>query len=649
MPSRKNANKQNKRQHNKRQKTQRPSRKSKARQGRSVWRLLIKWCFVGGLWGLLALILLIAWHARDLPDIAEVPKFERKAGITVLARDGTTLARYGDMKGVSVSVRELPSSLIYAILAIEDRRFYSHYGIDPVGLARAMYVNIREQDIVQGGSTITQQLAKNLFLSHERTIARKIREAILAVWLEHELSKDEILSAYLNRVYFGAGAYGVDAAAHTYFGKSARKLNLAESAILAGLLKAPARLSPAKNPGAARQRARVVLRAMKQAGFIDRARLAGANLRRAAQVDVSTSRPGTSHHRYFTDWVVDNIDNYIGSTQANLVIKTTLHRDLQDRAARAIRHSLRRQGASRNIGQAAGLVMRPGGAVLAMVGGKSYRQSQFNRATHARRPPGSAFKPVVYLTALMQGYTATDRIKDAPITRGDYRPENFSDDYAGRITLRTALAESKNTATVRLGRETGIDDIIATARTLGITAELPRDLSIVLGSAGIPMIELTSAYAMIANGGHTVHPYGITMIKRANGKVLYKRHKHGKGRAIINDGHMRTMRDMLRHAVEDGTGGNAGDINVPVAGKTGTSQNYRDAWFAGFTPEYVGAVWLGNDDNTPMNAVTGGGYPAKIWARIMADAHETHIQSNDAGASEEETGFTKLLNALIAQ
>ena len=624
-------------------------RKTRRQKRGGFWKSFFKWSFVTSLWGLIALFMFIAWHARDLPRIADAPKFEREAGITVLARDGTTLARYGEMKGVSVTVRELPNRLIYAILAIEDRRFYSHYGIDPIGLTRAMLVNIREGAIVQGGSTITQQLAKNLFLSHERTIARKIREALLALWLEHKLSKDEILSAYLNRVYFGAGAYGVDAAAHTYFDKSARKLNLAESALLAGLLKAPARLSPVKNPKAARKRAKVVLGAMQDTGFIDKSGLRNANLARASEVDPPDA-PGRDrlHHRYFTDWVVDNIDNYIGSTKASLVIKTTLHPELQNMAAGELRRSLRRHGKAHNIGQAAALVMRPDGAVLAMAGGDNYRRTRFNRTTQARRPPGSAFKPVVYLAALMDGYRPSDTIRDAPITAGDYRPENFSDNYAGTISLKTALADSKNTATVRLARKLGIDEIIATARTLGITADLPRDLSIALGSAGIPMIQMTSAYAMIANGGHNVQPHGITMIRRADGEILYKHRQTGQGQQIIDTTYTRKMRKMLRHAVEAGTAGNA-DLAVPAAGKTGTSQDYRDAWFVGFTSDYVGAVWMGNDDNSPMENVTGGMYPAKTWARIMTGAHEKHAWPDDAGPREEESAFTKILKALIAQ
>ncbi len=593
------------------------STKKKASSGiPAFFRTVVKWSFVAGLWLFIIVGIMIAWYASELPDVTEAMVFERRPTIIVKATDGTILDRYGDIKGESVSVEELPANLIYAILAIEDRRFYSHYGLDPVGIARAFVVNISQGKYVQGGSTITQQLAKNLFLSRDRTLKRKIQEAMLAVWLEQKLTKDEILSAYLNRVYMGNGAYGVDAAARVYFNKPARDLTLRECATLAGLLKAPSRYSPASNPTLSAQRTQVVLSAMLEAGFIEE-----DEINTVKSLPPAPRRKPSSGEtvRYFTDYVVGQIGELIGPVEKDLIIETTIDKDIQQEAEEAITKALLKYGNERDIGQGAAVVMRLDGAITAMVGGRDYSSSEFNRATHSYRSPGSSFKPIVYLTALEKGWTPDSVIMDEPFTEGRYRPKNFGNEYYGEVSLLQALTLSLNTVAVNLAKDVGPGEIVGMARRLGITADLEPNLSIALGSNGVPMVQMATAYATIGRGGLAVEPFSIQKITDVDGKVYYEHQPERSARQVVARRNINDLAYMMRSVVENGTGQGA-QTGYATAGKTGTSQEYKDAWFIGFTDKFATAVWFGNDDNSSMKRVTGGSVPASVWREIMLTA-----------------------------
>ena len=594
-----------------------PQPRKRSLLGRIV-RGTLKWGVVLAIWSVIIVAGVLAYYATDLPDIRESAVLKRRPAITVLAADGTTIARYGDIQGEYVKVKDLPPHLVNAVLAIEDRRFYSHFGIDPIGLARAALTNWRADTVVQGGSTITQQLAKNLFLTPERTLKRKIQEAMLALWLEQRYSKDEILAAYLNSAYLGAGTYGVDAAAHTYFGKPAAQVDLREAAILAGLLKAPTRYSPIKRRDRAIERAEVVLAAMQDGGFITEADMAAANAARP----VPRRKPGTADSvRYFTDWVVDQVDDFIGAVDRDLVVTTTLTMPLQRAAeARVAALFANPAAAKANIGQAALTSLRHDGAVAAMVGGRDYAASQFNRATQALRQPGSAFKPFVYLAALESGLTPASMVEDAPIRIRDWTPENFDGRFRGWMTLRDALVQSINTASIRILDQVGVDRVHSVAHRLGITSPLGRELSLALGTSEVTPIELATAFATLGNGGNIVMPYGIREIRERDGAVLYTRQGGGAGRAV-DPAVLAELTDMMVGVVREGTGRGAA-LDRPAAGKTGTSQQHRDAWFAGFTADFATVVWVGNDDNTPMNKVTGGSFPATVWRQYMTDAHQ---------------------------
>lgn len=584
---------------------------------RSFLGFLFKWCFILGIWTALFLGGVIAWYAGELPAIAKTADFDRRASIIVKAADGSVIARYGEQKGDSVRTADLPSYMIEAVLATEDRRFYTHPGIDLPGIARAMAVNLAKGRFAQGGSTITQQLAKNLFLTHERTLKRKIQEAMLALWLERQLTKDEILSAYLNRVYLGSGVYGVEAAAQLYFNKPAQEVNLQEAAILAGLLKAPSTYSPLNNPDLARKRAGVVLSAMVDAGYItkDEAQNAGT------LAPTPRHKPaGEKAVRYFADWVIDGLDDLVGSPDMDMIVETTLDSGIQAKAEETLTKTLIENGESRHVSQGAVLVMRPDGAVLGMVGGRDYSASQFNRVTQASRAPGSSFKPIVYLTALEEGWRKSSQILDAPITQGKYRPKNFGDKYYGDVTLEEALRHSMNTASVRLMMEVKPSAVIQTARKMGIISKLEPDLSLALGSSGVSMLEMNTAYAVLANGGRRVYPFAITRITTDEGRVLYERKDISRYQQILSSSAVRDLGDMMRSVIEDGTGRRA-RLPFPAAGKTGTSQDSRDAWFIGYSDRVVASVWLGNDDNSPMQDITGGSLPAGIWRDVMAYAN----------------------------
>jgi penicillin-binding protein 1A len=500
------------------------------------------------------------------------------------------------------------------VIATEDRRFYSNPGIDPIGIVRAALADLAAGHIVEGGSTITQQLAKNLFLTPERSIARKIRESLLALWLTHRFTKHQILEIYLNRVYFGAGTYGVDAAAHRYFGTSARRIDLYRSAMLAGLLKAPTRFNPLRDRDLAEARTEQVLTNMVEAGFITRREAADAS-REATVAALVPSRP---EGQYFADWIDDRLADYAGAGGHDLTVVTTLDPRLQAEAERSVSNAIAEYGAKARVGEGALVAMSPDGAVRAMVGGRSYDASQFNRATEAQRQPGSAFKPFVYLAGLEAGLRPSDHFVDAPIRIGTWQPRDFTNHYQGDMTMAAALAQSINTIAVQVALRAGIDNIVAVAHRLGIASPLTRDPSIALGSDDVNLLELVSAYAPFANGGIGVWPYGIAEIRDSAGRVLFRRAGSGPGR-VISPEHDGEMNEMLKGVIDGGTGREAA-LPRPAAGKTGTTQDYRDAWFVGYTAQLVAGVWLGNDDDSPMHDVTGGSLPAQIWRRFMLAA-----------------------------
>lgn len=557
-------------------------------------------------------VAVLGYFAYGLPSVEDVvAKYRRQPIIMVRDYKGNDLTRVGALYGEAISVEALPPALTSAVLAIEDRRFYTHFGLDLRGFARAMFTNIRAGSVVQGGSTITQQVAKNLFLTPERTIARKIREALLALWLEHKFTKDQILTLYLNRVYLGAGAYGIEAAAQTFFGRSAKVLNLYQSAMIAGLMKAPSRYNPASHPEAARVRTRVVLKAMVDAGYINSEDVSAAE----QNGTVGAVRSPSGRGRYFADWVLGRLDGLIGPLEEDLIVHTTLDPAIQDVATHRLSAALENSPRLNNIGQGAVVVMAPSGAVLALVGGRDYQASQFNRAVQAHRQPGSAFKPLVYLAGLKAGLIPTDVLDDAPININGWQPKNFSDEYLGPVTLEEALAKSINTVAVRVAHRAGPTAIAETARRAGISTPLNDHLGLALGTSEVTLIDLTAAYAPFANGGVAVVPYGITGVATKAGRILYQRQGGGLGR-VADPNHIGMMNRMLTRTFDDGTG-KAARLGRPAGGKTGTSQDYRDAWFIGYTPDLVTGVWIGIDDGASMNGVTGGGLPAQVWSEVM--------------------------------
>ena len=560
----------------------------------------------------------VGYYGHDLPDTEHLTGPETPLAITVLAADGSELATVGEMWGELIPAEEMAPVLPQAVLAIEDRRFFTHGGVDAFGVIRAAWQNAVEGRVVAGGSTISQQVAKLVFLSPERSVKRKIQEAMLAFWLEREFTKQEILTIYLNRAYFGAGAYGVDAAARRYFGRSARDLDVAQAAMIAGLLKAPSRYSPDNDLKLARKRAGVVVDAMVDADFLTESEGKAAK----ARVEILSVAPCSGPPAgYFVDWVREQAPGYVGRDHGALRVFTSLDPARQRAAQAALTEALAAQGKSRKIGQGALVALDENGAVRAMVGGRDYSKSVFNRATQARRQPGSAFKTVVYLAAIEAGLQPDDTIEDAPITVAGWSPRNYDGEYRGPVTVREGFARSINSVAVRVGLRAGVGRVHETARRLGIESTLPADASIALGTGEVTLLELTSAYVALANGGVRALPHGIVEIRNRAGDVLYRRAGSGAGRAA-DGAAVAAMHDLLGAAVAQGTGRAARLPQGlgPAYGKTGTSQKFRDAWFVGWAGGLAAGVWLGNDDGSAMDEVTGGGYPAEIWRSFMVEA-----------------------------
>ncbi len=551
--------------------------------------------------------------------------------VTFLDRYGNEVGSRGIKHNDSVPLDQFPDSLIKAVLATEDRRFYEHFGIDIAGTMRALVTNARAGGVVQGGSSLSQQLAKNLFLSNERTLDRKIKEAFLAMWLEAHLTKNEILKLYLDRAYMGGGAFGVDAAAQYYFNKSARDVNLSEAAMLAGLFKAPTKFAPHVNLPAARARANVVLDNLVDAGFMTEGQVFGARRNPATPVDRRDERAPN----YYLDWAFDQMKKLVDTfpksmTERVFVVRTALDTNLQKAADLAIENSLRQYGQEYHAGQANSVLMETDGAVRAMVGGRDYGASQFNRATDAMRQPGSSFKPYVYATALEHGFKPTSIVVDAPICLGNWCPHNYGNGYRGSMTLITALTHSINTIAVRLSVAVGDGNpklgrarIIKTARDMGITTPLPDTPSLPIGADAVTMLEHVGAYATFPNLGIAVKPHAILEVRTGNGELIWRFDRDGtKPHRALPATVAADMIKMMNSVVENGTARRARLDGIAAAGKTGTTNNYRDAWFMGYTGNFVCGVWFGNDDYSSTNRMTGGSLPAMTWHNIMAYAHQ---------------------------
>jgi len=582
---------------------------------RSGWLwTLFKWAATGAVWAVIIGLGLTAWYATDLPDIDEALQATRRPTVTLLAADKSLLTARGDLYGVPLRVGDLPKALPDAVLATEDRRFYDHFGLDIIGIMRAAVANVRAGRIVQGGSTITQQAAKNLFLTPERSLKRKVQEVLLSLWLEHKFSKDQILTIYLNRVYLGAGTYGVDAAARKYFGVPAKRLSTYEAAMIAGLLKAPSRYNPRANPKLAKRRTAQVLKNMVAAGYLTEAQAKAAPARKRSR----TARGGAPG-RYFIDWVLDQVADYVAPGDRDLTVVTTLNPALQAAAERRLKAALDGPGRKAGARQGALVALAGDGAVRALVGGRDHAASPFNRATQALRQPGSAFKPFVYLAALEAGMQPADTVEDAPLKIGDWAPRNFNGKHLGPVTLAEALAGSINTAAVRVAQHAHLPRVARVAARLGIPGDIQATPSLALGTHDVRLIDLVAAYAPFANGGRAAWPYGIQEITDGDGRMIYRRSGSGPGR-VVEARHVAAMNRMLAGVIGGGTG-RAARLSRAAAGKTGTSQNHRDAWFIGYTADLVAGVWVGNDDGRPMKGVTGGGLPARMWKNFMRDAH----------------------------
>ena len=579
-----------------------PKRRPKLR-----WRIA-RWLLIATIWAVLAGGAVLVWFARDLPRPEAALDSARRPGLTLEDRAGHPFATFGDVVGDPLRLSDMPPWLPQAATAIEDRRFWSHPGIDVLGMARAMWVNLRAGQLRQGGSTITQQVAKNLFLTNARTLRRKVQELMLTFWLEHHFTKREILEIWLNRVYLGSGTWGVDAAARMYFGVSARHLALWQCAVLAGIPRAPSRLNPRADPAAAAARGREVLTAMAETGAITAAQAQAA----AAQIAFPAANGPAAP--WFAQWASEQAQAAL-PPDADATVRTTLDPRLQSLAESRLADLLNGPGAAANVGQGAVVVMDAGtGAVRAMVGGRDWRTGPFNRAVLARRQPGSSFKVFVWLAALEGGATPDDTVSDAPVRVGGYSPSNFEPGFQGDVTLEEALAQSLNTASVRLLLRAGGPRVVAAvARRLGIADALPDNASLALGTGEVGVLEMAAAYAALFNGGYAVAPTALEAAQSGHRPVPLPRPAQTRAVGTEQAG---MMVRMLMAVVARGSGRAAAVPGRVVAGKTGTTQDYRDAWFIGAVGPDVIAVWLGNDDNRPMRGVTGGGLPARLFHEI---------------------------------
>ena len=576
------------------------------------FKFILKWGFFFSIWIAIFATLALLYYFKDLPSLSDLEAKNGKQIVQISYSNGERITNRGEIYSSEVNYFELPQHLINAVVATEDRRFFNHHGVDLIGILRASYVNHEAGRIVQGGSTITQQLAKLLFLDPERTFKRKIQEILLAVQLERHFTKEQILTFYLNRAYFGSGSYGVGNAAKHYFGKDVSLLSLNECALLAGLLKAPSKLSPKNNRGLAEERANLVIRNMIEAGFLSEKNLEQLDQDPSYKID-------HSQKLYFADFVFDQFGEFLDKKSEGetlLKITSTLDERIQEKLENILDVFDEKNHAKIGKSQIAVVVMNKGGGVLGMSGGIDYQKSQFNRAVTAKRQAGSAFKTFVYLAAFESGMDVNDTMEDKKTNVGTWLPDNYDSRYLGEVTLRQAFANSLNSVAVQLGRKVGGKAVAEMAQSCGITSKIDKnDPTIALGTTEVSLLELTGAYATIANGGEPVIPYSILEVKNAADEMLYKRESSGFA-PVISEGAEEKITTVLRAVVESGTGKNA-NVGEKIYGKTGTSQNFRDAWFVGFSDDYVVGVWIGNDDNSATNKITGGSLPASLFAEII--------------------------------
>lgn len=594
-----------------------PSKK-KPRKKVTLGRFLFRTFLALGAWVIGFVLLAFLWFSYDLPDINQLQSSSRKASVVVQAIDGTVIGTYGDLYEDVVKVSELPPYVPQALMSIEDRRFYSHFGVDFIGLIRAAYTNYKANRIVQGGSTITQQLAKNFLQTErkydikDRSLRRKVQEVIIAIWLEWRFTKEQIMTMYLNRVYFGSATFGIEAASRKYFNKSAKNLTVYEAAVIAGLLKAPSRYSPTGNPQKSRQRATVVLMQMEDAGYIKSAK------EYLQQYDEHKPQENLDLKgaKFFADWVFDQLPSLIGSYDQDLIISTTFDPKIQAHADTATRQIMEEQGEKYKTTQMALVAMSPDGAVRAMIGGMNHGKSQFNRVTQAARQPGSTFKLFTYLAGLEAGFKPETYFSDAPFSIGHWSPQNFRKyKEQGEVTMRYAFIKSVNTVTARIAAHIGSRRIVKVARRLGITSDILADWSVCIGAMEVTLLELTGSFATFANKGNSVTPYGILEIKNRKGELYYQ-YQPPEDIQVIEPKYLYQMTKMLEDVVNSGTG-RAAKLPCPVAGKSGSNGD-RDAWFIGFTTDLVTGIWTGNDNNAPMHQdSTGGRLPAQTFARFM--------------------------------
>jgi penicillin-binding protein 1A len=564
--------------------------------------------------GVAGALVLVAFAVPAFDAINKDWRTQADFSVTFLDRYGNVIGKRGILQDDTLELEDMPDQLVKAVLATEDRRFFEHFGIDVFGTFRALMENARAGGVVQGGSSITQQLAKNLFLSNERTLQRKIKEAYLALWLEANLSKREILKLYLDRAYMGGGTFGIAAASDFYFGKKVGDLDLAESAMLAGLFKAPTKYAPHINLPAARARANEVLTNMVQAGFMTDGQVVAARRHPATAVE----RSATPSPDYFLDWAFEEVKKHVDGREKVLIARTTIDMRLQKAAEAALESTLRESGEAFNVSQGAIVSLDPeDGSVRAMVGGRDYGASTFNRAVNALRQPGSSFKPYVYATALEHGYTPDKIVVDAPISIGNWSPQNYGGKYKGRLTLRSALTQSLNTVAVRLSIETGRQPIAEMAARLGVQTPIRITRSLALGTSEITVLDQATGYSAFANGGYRINPRAIVDVRTPSGDLVYDGTSGPPKQRVLDETTVVGMVDMMHSVVENGTARRARLPGINVAGKTGTTNSYRDAWFVGYTGNYTTAVWIGNDDFTPSKKLTGGILPAETWQKYM--------------------------------
>jgi penicillin-binding protein 1A len=588
--------------------------------------------------GVVAAFGLLAFALPPFSGTGDVWNRGRAYAVTFTDSNGEIIGQRGIRQDDAIPLEDIPPHLIKAVLATEDARFFDHFGVDIIGTLRAAARNAKSDGRTQGGSSITQQVAKNLFLSPERTIRRKVHEAFLSLWIEARLSKQEILKLYLDRSYMGGGTYGVEAAAQFYFGKSVRDINVSEAAILGGLFKAPTSYAPHQNPDAARARSNVVLYRMLDAGFITQGELLQAKRTPA----IIVAKKDVNAPDWFLDWAyqdtLDVLEKYDLTSDYVIEVKTTINTKLQRASQAVLNEALALQGEQEKFSQAASVTMSPDGAVRAIIGGKDYEESQFNRATDAERQSGSAFKPFVYLAALRAGWKPNQMVVDGPVNYGNWAPRNYSGSYAGRVTLSDALAHSYNSIPVKILKDIGVKPIIKAAHDMGIQGELETWAPMVLGTSALTLLDLTTGYATFAGNGKLAEPYAVLEIRKPTGDIIYNRAANSTPAPQVESPKMiADLNVMLGAVVKSGTAKRADLGYAPQGGKTGTNQGYRDAWYVGFTAHYATGIWVGNDDFSPMNEVTGGRIPAPLWKSIMDVAEQGLKPEGLAGLPLDES------------